>query len=307
MTIASIDLGTNTVLLLIAKAEKSVSKIVTLVNEYRMPRIGKGLKPGGSITEEKIIELFEVLADYNTVIKEHNCEQVLLSATNALRIASNGKKILDEIASRYGWDCRIISGEEEARYSYLGAVSGIDEKVTTLIIDIGGGSTELVLGKGEDILFRKSYHAGVVSHTEKHFKHDPPFPSEINTLEDDIASVFSEIKDHIHAPDNTIAIAGTPTTLACIKNGLNNFNEEKIEGSTLSISEMHNLIQELKNLSSSEISERYKSVTKGREDLILTGSYILFLIMNILDIDKVIVSTKGIRYGAIVNYLKVEN
>lgn len=303
MTIASIDLGTNTVLLLIAVTEKN-GKIIPLANEYRIPRVGKGLKPGSPISMEKILELSDICVEYDSLIKKYKCDYTLLTATNAMRIASNGGKIINEISLLYGWDCRIISGEDEARYSYLGAVSGAEKSGSNLVIDIGGGSTELVFGKDDEIIFRKSYPAGVVSHTEKHFKNDPPSQNEINGMTNDISRMFTDAAKFIHAPDNSIAIAGTPTTLACINMGLDIFDEEKIEGSTLSLKQLEELSAELKTMSSSEISQKYKSVTKGREDLILSGSFILKILMEILRLDKVKVSTKGIRFGAIVDFLQ---
>lgn len=304
MTIASIDLGTNTVLLLIAEAENGSENVTPILNEYRIPRIGKGLLPGSPIAIDKILELSDVLVEYDSFIKKHKCEQVILSATNAMRIASNGQSIIDEISLLYGWDCRIIPGEEEARYSYLGAVAGSQNSETNLVIDIGGGSTELVFGKGSDMLFRKSYPAGVVSHTEKYFKNDPPGKNELDEMINDISRIFADAPENIHAPDNSIAIAGTPTTLACIKIGLDKFDEDLIEGSTLTIDELDELIEKLQKLSSKQIAEKYKTVTKGREDLILSGSYILKILMQMLSLDKVKVSTKGIRFGAIINYLK---
>lgn len=306
MTIASIDAGTNTVLLLIAKVD-SGKNISTILNEQRIPRLGKGLKPGEKIPDEKIKILFDILDDYEKLINNHRCNKILFTATNAFRIALNGGEIIEEIRKRYNFDAKIIKGEEEAVFAYSGAVSDISEHETALVIDIGGGSTEITSGKGKEILFNKSFQIGVVSGTEKFFINDPPAKNEIKEFENFIENLiknsgnFSGINFH---PDRAIAIAGTPTTLACMKLKLDKYDEEKIEGEILNKNEMKDLINHLSSLKIEEIKKKYESFINNREDLILAGSVILLKMMELTNIEKVSVSSKGIRYGAVVNYLK---
>ena len=243
MIVASIDIGTNTVLLLIARISND-SKIETLLNEYRIPRIGKGLLPGKKITEEKVKELFAVLEDYSEIIKRHNCERIIVTATNAFRIAANGVQIANEIREKFNWTAKIVTGFEEARLSYLGAISGVDTGREMLVIDIGGGSTELTFGKGPEMSFRESFKTGVVSASEKYFLNDPPLKTEIEKFRNELSILFKKIKNLDYAPESAIALAGTPTTLACIKKKLEQFDENLVEGSILScqdIEEMHNL------------------------------------------------------------------
>ncbi len=303
MTIASIDIGTNTVLLLIAETDDSGQNIKTLLNEYRIPRIGKGLSPGGRIKEEKSDALFEVLNDYSGIIKSYGCDKIIATATNALRTASNGKEIAGEIKKRFGIPVDIISGEEEAKYSFLGAAGTAADDENILVIDIGGGSSELVYGRGSSLEFRKSHPIGVVSGTEKYLMHAPPSEEELNSFSAALDRIFAGLTESEIRPQRTIAIAGTPTTLACIKLNLHEYNEDLIEGSELTSKEINNLIEILSRLSTEEILSRFKVVVKGREDILLAGTIILHKIIDLLNIDKVIVSTKGIRYGAIRNYL----
>jgi exopolyphosphatase/guanosine-5'-triphosphate,3'-diphosphate pyrophosphatase len=233
---------------------------------------------------------------------EFNCRKHIAVATNAFRAAGNGREIAEEIRVKFNLNIKIVSGEEEARLSYLGAVSGFKEKRKNAVIDIGGGSTELIFGEGNEIEFKKSFPAGVVSLTEKYFKNDPPLVKEAEKLKSGLDYIFSAINKRFN-PETAIAIAGTPTTLACIQKGLPEFDEEAIEGSLLHRNELENLIYELQSLKKNEILSKYKSVVEGREDVLLTGTIILNKIMAALNLDKVMVSTKGIRYGAVLEYL----
>ena len=158
MNIASIDIGTNTVILLIA--EITENKISKLLNEFRIPRIGKGLIPGGRINEEKINEFLNIMLDYKSIINQYKCEKIFAIATNAFRIASNSQEILNLIKTKTGIVIEIISGELEAEFSFLGVISDLTNlNSNVLVIDIGGGSTELILGRSDKIIFKKSFYA----------------------------------------------------------------------------------------------------------------------------------------------------
>ena len=303
MIIASIDIGTNTVLLLIADVNVQQKKIMTILNEQRIPRIGKGLRPGKEISKEKILSLLQVLNEYQQIIKKHNCEKVLVTATNALRIASNSKQITNLIKGEFGFETNIVSGEEEAQISFLGA-AGRNGNKKSLMIDIGGGSTEITFGKGNEILFNKSFNVGVVSGTENILVDDPPAEFQINEFKSHIEKTFIELTNNFNfEPDEIVAIAGTPTTLACIQQKLTEYDEEKIEGSTLKKEDIKSLVDELSTMNSFYIKDKYKSIVSGREDVLFAGTIILYKLMDILKIDSVKVSTKGIRYGAIEKFI----
>jgi exopolyphosphatase/guanosine-5'-triphosphate,3'-diphosphate pyrophosphatase len=303
MTVASIDIGTNTVILLIASVNRSNNSLQSLHNEYRMPRIGKGLEPDGEITEEKLNLLFPILTEYKTIIEKYGCEKTLVSATNAFRLASNSKEISTEIKNKFNFDVNIISGGVEADYAFLGALSGTETARYSLVIDIGGGSTELIFGNRSEIFFKKSYPIGSVIATEKYLEHTPPLQSEIEQLELKLEEIFKEVTEK-SKPEKVIAIAGTPTTLACMVKGLKEFEEAEIDGSDLTAADLQNLVSEIKILQPDQIKKTFGNVLSGREDIILGGALILKKIMEIIDLDKVMVSSRGIRYGAIIKYLK---
>jgi len=301
MKIASIDIGTNTVILLIA--EIKYNRIVTLRNEYRVPRIGKGLMHSKRISNEKITELIQILSEFNIIIKSYNCEIVLATGTNAFRIASNALEIVQSVKDKLKIQINIATSLKEAEYSFFGALTDYYDKGNDcLIIDIGGGSTELICGSMNKIKYINSFQTGVVSGTESFFKNDPPLLSEINDFDKFLSCTFINID--ISQNVKAMAIAGTPTTLACIQKGLHVYNEEDVEGSILKQIDVYRLKEELAHLSSKQINAKYQQIVSRREDVLLAGTIILNKLMEILNLTEVIVSTKGIRYGAIVEYMQ---
>lgn len=303
MIIASIDIGTNTVILLIAEIDAAKGLISPLYNEQRIPRLGKNIHSSKSISKAKINELIQILQDYDKAIRSFNCEKTFITATNALRIASNKNEIKRIIKNELNLEINIVSGEQEADLTFNGAAYQFNDDSKSLVIDIGGGSTEIIYGKKSDIIYKKSYQIGVVAAKEKFFRHSPPLPSETLSFQNELKRVFNDLKKEHFIFDRAIAIAGTPTTLAAIKLNLSEYNEELLEGLKLNRNEIMNLLREIKTLKDADILKKYKAMVKGREDVILSGAVILLFLMELLYIDEVIVSTKGIRYGVIYNEL----
>lgn len=303
MNIASIDIGTNTVLLLIAEVYPKQVSLNPLLNVHRMPRLGKGVKPGVPITDEKIIELKNILKEYIQICKNYDAYKVIVTATNVFRIASNSIHICREIESEMDLKINVVSGDQEAILSFLGATSGIQNNHEFLVIDIGGGSTEVISGSRSNVSFRKSFQIGAVSSTEQYFHHDPPEQDQITELEKYLNSLFEELKFISSGNYMPIAIAGTPTTLACIKHKLHNFDEKVIEFSSLSKSELAVIISELSKMTSRQINDKWKNIMRGRSDIILAGSIILLNLMKLMKLDEVYTSSRGIRYGAVIKYI----
>ena len=303
MIIASIDIGTNTVLLLIAEVDETSFEITPLINEYKMPRIGRGLKLNKNIAVDRIEKLLTILSEYKSIISKYNVDDVLVTATNALRIAANSVEIVERIKKQLSWNVNIISGKSEAEFAFLGAVPVSIKNKSNLVIDIGGGSTELILGKENNLKYRKSFQIGSVIATENYLKNSPPLDKELSKLKIELETIFVEIKNKL-APDLTYSIAGTPTTLFCMVNEIKNFDDSIVEGGILHYEDIVKMIQELIKFTPIEIRNRYGKIMRGREDIILGGSIILLNIMRLLNLSEVIVSSRGIRYGAIVSFLK---
>lgn len=299
MIVASVDIGTNTIILLIADVDLISKELKTIENYYRIPRIGKGLKEGTPLPKENLKRMLNILDEYYEIIEKHNCEKIILTGTNALRIVSNKNEIISLIKKKYDYDLNVISGEEEAKYSYLGSISSYNKKQKFLVIDIGGGSTEIIYGNGIEIIYSKSFNIGVVSGTENFLISDPPTGEQIQNFINHSQATFLELKFNAIDIYTAIAIAGTPTTLASIKQRLTSYNEDIIEGSILNDNELDGFIRVLTKMTSSEILNKYSSIVEGREDILLAGTILLNEIMKLLNTSEVQVSTKGIRYGAI--------
>lgn len=303
MTIASIDIGTNTILLLIADVDIENLSIKTIFNEQKIPRIGEGLKSGKPINEKKRELLLQILSSYAETSKKFNAEVIFAKATNAFRIASNQTELLKLIKKNIGIEVDVISGLEEARLTFLGCTYEHSSTKRFAVIDIGGGSTEIVIGKKNKIFEVLSLPIGVVSLTEKFFNTTPTKTSQIQNCNRFIQNILNKNLSQFPKYETAIAVAGTPTTLACIQNNINEYDESKIEGSVLLRSDVENFSTQLIQLSPKEIILKYHSVVEGREDVLLAGSMLLSQIMRQLNTEEVVVSSKGLRYGAVVDYL----
>lgn len=303
MTIASIDIGSNTVLLLIAEYDRENQNLKSVVNHYTTPRMSEGLLPGGMIPESKINSLLKIISDYKNIAAQNNCSVILLKATNAFRISSNSQEIIRLIKERFSLETEIISGDEEARLTFLGSAYPLNLNESKTVIDIGGGSTEIIYGNLKGILLKKSFDIGVVSLTEKFMPALPPSREVISKTMEYIDETFTGLSLIILQNIKTIAVAGTPTTLSCIKQGIRIYDDSLVDSSILSIEELRNIISLLANMRKEEVLLNYGEVAKGREDLLLAGSLILQGIMQQLSVEKIIVSSKGLRYGAVIDYL----
>ena len=298
MKIASIDIGSNTVLLLIAKLNGS--QIIPIVNEYRIPRISAGLADSGIISDESIDKLYSILTEYKSIINEQNCDKVVLNGTQALRIAKNSETILNDIKHKFGFKLNIVSGETEALYSFKGALSSYANEKNYVMIDIGGASTEIVFGNRDEIYFKKSFPIGVVTSKEKYLKMNPPTVDETNNFETKLGNIFGELSQIEFNNSSIIAVAGTPTTLSALNLRLTKYSESKIEKSILSKSDLENYISKFKKMTYEDINKQFSPIISGREDVILSGTMILLFLIKMLKKNKLFVSGRGLRYGAII-------
>ena len=303
MTIASIDIGSNTILMLLVKFNPLLKSISTIANFHKIPRLSQGLLPNGEISKEKIDYLLDILIDYKNICDKYNCSNILINATNAFRIASNSAGTINLVKDKLSLEIKTISGDEEGRLTFLGSAFPFLAGELKAVIDIGGGSTEIIFGNQERIVYQNSFDIGVVSLTEKILT---SLPSSEEMIIDAVAYIdktFLLLSEQIPTNVKTIAVAGTPTTLSSIKQEIKIFDEKLVDNSSISSSELKDMIRVLKELSKDEVLKRYGKVVEGREDILLAGSLILYGIMQKLKLNEVIVSSKGLRYGAVVDYL----
>lgn len=301
MNIASIDTGTNTVLLLIATIS-STNSIQKLKEIHNMPRLGEDVAKTGYIKEEKIKELCRIYKQYKTICDEYNVTKIIACGTNVFRITKNSADVIKRVKSETGIDLRIISGEEEAESSFLGATSDFDKRQNIAVIDIGGGSTEITCKNNNNLLFRKSFTTGVVTLREKFVNEYSLSESNLEQLTDFCNNYFTELESVYGLSDISISIAGTPTTLFSLYNGYSEFKGELIHKNHLSVNNIEEVVSRFIDLPFVEY-RKFGKIIAGREDLMGAGAIILKTVLNKLGLEKTTISITGLRFGLILNHL----
>src|SRR3954471_1041473 len=193
--VAVIDIGSNSTRLLIA--DVGGDRVSEVERQSRVTRLGRGVDLSGQLSGEAIEAACEAIADYVAICREGGIETVEAIATSAVRDASNGSAFVAELRERFALSARVLDGEEEARLTYLGATCEHTPSQPTLVVDIGGGSTELIVGTGEEVAFHTSLQAGVARHSERHLSNDPPSTLELEALAKDVRGLIENaIADH---------------------------------------------------------------------------------------------------------------
>jgi len=294
MKIATIDIGTNTVLLLIAEIEEG--SIKTLAYEQRTPRIGKNVDAEGVIGKPAFARVIDVFSEYYKIIKKHHVDKVTAFGTSVLREAANKNEFVNFIKKENGIDIEILDGQDESFWTYRGAISGITSDEKMVVIDIGGGSTEISEGTLKAVTSTNSFNVGAVRISERYFRNNPPAPAEIQLATDFVKNALSKLTDCNYSDATLIGVAGTPTTLASIDLGILQFDVEKISGYKLSFERINSIFQKLCKMRSDEIRE-LSDATEGRADIITAGTLILTEFMKFGNFTGLTVSERGVRYG----------
>ncbi len=301
--LATLDIGTNTALLLIADLDVRSNTLTTISNAQEIIRLGKGVDANGNINEEAVSRLVECLKKYKSLIEQYSATDIIAVGTSALRDAKNRDEVIRLAAHETGIQISTVSGEEEAELTFLGAVAGwtnLPDKF--LVIDIGGGSTELVLGTAHGIDARASLDIGSVRLTERLFKHTPPLPIEFEEAEILInEGVAEHLPTFIAGRESAVGVAGTTVTLAQLSKGLKAFSPD-LHGYKLRYADVHSLLEVFRRSSIDEIVSL--GVDKGRADVITAGTLILHQFMRLFSAKELTVSTQGLRYGLAVKALR---
>jgi exopolyphosphatase/guanosine-5'-triphosphate,3'-diphosphate pyrophosphatase len=252
----------------------------------------------GQLAAEAIEDVCEVVGGYVSRYQELGAERVAAIATSAVRDASNGDAFIAELRERFALDARTLDGEEEARLTFLGACSGRSCH-HTLVIDIGGGSTELVIGSGDEVTFHASLQAGVVRHTERYLTSDPPNAADLEELAADVRRQIdgAMAEDPMIVAQEAIAVAGTPTSLAAISIGLEPYDPDRVHGHRLELPAIQRMLSQLASLPLAERLEM-PGLQPGRAPTIVAGVVILAEAMRAFGLDEVEVSEHDILYGA---------
>ena len=295
MNIAVIDIGTNTTLLLVAEVS-SPEEITSLVYEQRVPRLGKGVDANKNLHPESMLRVLSVLDGYKKIIAHHNVTATVVCATSAVRDAMNRQQFTEMVRRETGFVVEVLSGKDEASWTYRGAISGIPSVQRATIVDIGGGSTEISIGDRASIANRVSLNIGSVRLTERFFKHDPPTHPELEAAITCVEDELAKAKDFDFAGSSLVGVAGTATSLAMLDQGLREFSIQSIKNYRLKLDNVYALFRTLRSMPSSQIL-RLSSVMQGRSDIIAAGVLILREIMAHFKFNEMIVSERGVRYG----------
>ena len=301
--LAAIDIGTNSMRLMLC--EIVGNSIAKKEKELIVTRIGQGLSKSGSITEKAWIRNIDALKYFKNKADRYGAEAVLAVATSALRDASNGEAFAAAARSQAGVDVRIISGKEEAELGINGVMSLLEDSLDpVLVIDIGGGSTELILGSKTNIDYSISVDAGAVRMTEQFITGNPICSDEITNLKNKLDQLFKEPLDYLAGKkiDRIIAIGGTATTTAAIYHSLDIYKPEIVHNTIMDIKFIESTFKSLKAMS---LQERYqvKGLQKERADVIPAGLYIMQHIIEGLSKEKLTVSENDNLEGVVSKYM----
>jgi exopolyphosphatase/guanosine-5'-triphosphate,3'-diphosphate pyrophosphatase len=291
--VASIDIGTNTILMLIADVDES-GNIYPVADEHSIARLGEGVNETGMITDLATERAIEILKNYRHQILRLKVEKVFAVGTSALRDARNSLDVLVRLEQPIDTKIEVIDGELEAYLSFIGTV--IDESYS-VVLDIGGGSTEIIAGYLNKIQFKQSLRVGAVRLTENFFPVHPPSNNQISKAREEIGTLFSMIDKGV-IKGNIFAVAGTPTTLASIVLGLHKYDRNKVDGYHLELFKIEILRKKFEQMTIEEIVDKLY-VHPRRADVIFAGTLILEEFCKSFDLSEVIVSDKGLRYGVI--------
>jgi exopolyphosphatase / guanosine-5'-triphosphate,3'-diphosphate pyrophosphatase len=290
---AAIDLGSNSVLLTVVDESGQV-----LHDEARVVGLGKDLGDGGVFLEARMGAAAAALADYAARAETLGvpAAEVAAVATSAARRASNASAFFDRVRAQTGLCMQTISGEEEARLSWLGATSGLstpDEPL--LVIDIGGGSTEVIVGRGPTMDARRSLEAGSVRLTEGFLGTGKVAAKDVARARDHVAALVSTLAWPVR-PTRAIAVAGTATTLAAIDAGLMAWNGDVVHGHVLS---RGTLATQAATLQAASPAKRrvLAQVSPPRADFLLAGTVLLDAVLAAARLDACTVSIRGLRFG----------
>ncbi|MCY7397189.1 MAG: Ppx/GppA family phosphatase [Nocardioides sp.] len=290
-TVAAIDCGTNTIKLLVG-APPAVE-----VREVRMVRLGEGVDRTGRLSEAALQRTFAAVDDYARIIAEHDVDRVRFCATSASRDAENSAEFVAGVRARLGVEPEVVTGTEEAALAFDGAVRALQvaPAAPVLVIDVGGGSTELILG---DVTPSSacSMNIGSVRLHERHLRSDPPSMAEVTACVRDIDTALAACPVDIGAASTLVGVAGTVTTIAAGVLDLATYDRAAIDQATLSLPAIHDVVDRLVRMT---VAERLALpyMHPGRADVIVAGALILQRVLRRSGVTELVVSEADILDG----------
>jgi exopolyphosphatase / guanosine-5'-triphosphate,3'-diphosphate pyrophosphatase len=313
MIVSGIDIGTNTVRLLIGDMQvhpqcpdKPILKRL-FENQY-ITRLGEGIISAGRLSERAMNRTVSVLKEFKIDLDRYSIQVIVCVGTSAIREAVNGQDFIKYVKNEIGFDIEVISDREEARRTLLGVENGLGTiPGSLLVVDIGGGSTELILKQQREPVHSISMHLGVVKLVEHYLKSDPPSEKDIENLLNAIDSTLRSAWKSMSPVKTPVIVgtAGTATTLAAMELGMAKYDPKRVQNYQMSLRQVEHWFKKLSNLT---VAERCKIVglEAGREDVIVAGSAILMSFLKMIGAQKWVVSDSGLREGLLVDWWKCQ-
>ena len=303
MRVAVVDIGTNSTRLLIADVEPGAG-VTERHRESIVTRLGEGVDATGRLGDDPQARVFAALERYAAEIAAHECDASTAVMTSAVRDAANGAAFSATVRERFRLEGRTLSGDEEAAFTYAGATAARppDDPTELVVIDIGGGSTELVCGARASLGFHVSTQIGVVRHTERHLPSDPPTAAELGALAADVdarvaAAVPADVRARVQA---AVAVAGTATSCAAIDLALDPYDTTKVEGHVLSHGKLEALLERLAAI---PVAERrlVTGLHPDRAPTIVAGVVILTRVLDGFGLGELEISDRDILWGVAID------
>lgn len=307
MKLATIDIGTNTALLLISSWKND--RLVEHVNASGFVRLGEGMDASGKVSDAALARLQAVLFSHMQQIRAHQVDQIIVTGTSASRDASDAHRIHTLVRTITGTDFTILSGDEEALVTFMGASAGLTEQPEgrITVVDVGGGSTEIVQGNTsidtESLPFKTSLNMGSVRMTERFFSKQPAVGSEIDAAQAWLRQTFASACSGAVSTTWCVGASGTARMLALIVHDV--FELSEIEGTVrVPTTEVFDWSNRLLHMEYDEVLALHPAKMQGRADVLPAGVLILSEILQFVNADFLVVSPFGVRHGVAIRYFR---
>jgi exopolyphosphatase / guanosine-5'-triphosphate,3'-diphosphate pyrophosphatase len=302
--VAVVDIGSNSTRLLIADVDPSSNSVSELLRRSTVTRLGHGVDATNTLSQDAIQRVLDTLQQYRSYIDQHHVTANLAVLTSAVRDAGNGAQFAELVRSQFHLDARVLTGEQEAQLTFLGAMSAAPSQQPhaadepTVVIDIGGGSTEFVVGVGQTASVHTSLHAGVVRMSERHIHSDPPNPQQLQALASDVHTTFLNglPPDQLALVTDGIAVAGTATAAAAIDLELDPYDPTRVHHYKLQLGTVELLLARLADMNEAQ-RRQVVGLHPDRAPTIVAGMILLQQAMQAFQLQQVTVSEHDILYG----------
>jgi exopolyphosphatase/guanosine-5'-triphosphate,3'-diphosphate pyrophosphatase len=304
MRVAVADIGSNSTRLLVADVDDGrVTDELERVSTVTL--LGAGVDKDGNLSDEGMERVYKTLDDYKQKADDADSERKVAVLTSAVRDSANGEQFASTVKERYGFEPHVLSGDEEAQLTFRGATSDRDpsDSTPTLVFDIGGGSTEMVIGAGTKVSFHVSTQAGVVRQTERHLHTDPPTEPEMRELSDEVREILADAVPEAErkAVARAIAVAGTATSLGAIAQDLDPYDPERVHGYRLDADEADRILARLAQMPL-EARRQVAGLHPDRAPTIIAGVLIFREVTQLFGLEQVEISEHDVLRGAALEF-----